>query len=358
MSKAILGLRITSLFMTTTLFGSGLFTSKDGPDGPPPRETFLDFYVESDPPGTSITLGINLSATQISLNSIIGNRGHQQDGAQSIQEGSSISFDNNPLLGIGAVLMASNAQAGQIIFAGVDYYKQTADPSTTYASQGSEIQLISPITESTNSTDYSNVTHSMGFERVAVRIGVGSFSIQYKGFGISSKFGLALDYINMNTSVAGTESTSLNVNTQTGTQETYAGGILGGLKASLVLTSTDDTSFIVATEVDFSKELASNDGCVQRFTRTPADITTYTLNTQVPDWSTQSTLIKTLSFIYTSTTSVQTSATSLNSSPFVSIKLGLGQEELIGTDQIASVIYGTEGTVTTTFIYGAIIYTM
>jgi len=355
MRKIHLGLLLPAMMLTTSAYAKVLFQS-DKPDAPPPRETFMDYYVASDPPGTSWTLGINLSGTQIVPSATVGNTGHEQAGASSITRGKTIEFNQNPIFGIGAGLLISNGQSGQIIYLMFDYFDKDAKNTTTYASDGSEIQLQHAITEANNTTNYSQVTHSFGYQKTSLAFGLMSFTIQYKGFGINGKFGLAGDYVDTTQNVSGTESATTNVNTQYGKQETYQGGIQGGMRTNLVLTETDTSAWVIGTEYIFTKMMANNTGYVTRSTTTPAGVTTQTLNSSLPDWTKVTNASQSLYLAYTSTTTAPTEQ--VPDTPFMELRVGVRSTQWVGEDVIAAVIYGSQGDLTINSIFGQISYTM
>lgn len=262
MKKIIYGMSLP-IALTSTLFaGSGLFDSDDAADAPPPRRVYLDYAIDKEDSDYAYSIGAIVHAKKINHDHSVGHTGYNATNTSSIVKGSTIEHNDDWVAAVETITKMSNRQSGMVLTFGFEYHNKPASDTTVNKPADSSIYLYNPITEADSSTEYQSVTHSNSNKDIHFRIGLEGYSLQYKASSFTPFFGAIGTHYKLTKKVAGKETSTSDTNTLYGTQETNAGGVYGGFRASVCLSESDDAAIYAGTELKMSRMMQKNTGYV------------------------------------------------------------------------------------------------
>jgi hypothetical protein len=351
MKRMTLAMTLPAVLATSTIFGSSLFPEEEGP---PPRNTFFDYALDSDVSDSAYTVGAVVHGRIIQVGYAIGRTGYNQTAtATAPKEGSTISFGDTPVVAIDGIARMSNSDTGQVISFIISHHDHDTGTKIVNSLSDSNIQINDPLAETTNATEYSSVSFSLENRQTGLGIMLTGYSLQYKGYALSSNFGLIGSHTRHRTVIAGTKvGGSSDVNKEVALQETYAGGFAGGFDANLVVYATDDGCFYVGTGFEATKEYAKNTG---NLTTSQTDgvtsTVTFTHNSTPPTWTRVHSLTKS---IYLGYSTIQAE----DDTSFLTLKAGLASSIRMGADVLQKTAQGNASDISSISVFGELSYTM
>lgn len=272
--KKILSICSLPILLMTTQLSAGSLIGPEEPQNIPQRHNFLDYLIRTDEEGVSSTVQLQIEwakpegGSQHFLGTTSSATG---GGGGELTEGGVFEFEKEWVPSFRGSVLFSDDESGQIFIVSGLFRERptktvTREPINAAGTMSLNIdsQVLNGVTQDVDTADLSSSS-----KLIAGFVGIQSYTLQYKDFGLAMNSGLYGESFKQTQTAAYT--TAAETFNYSGDQKTFAAGGQISFIGSFILSSSDESAVFLSAESRFAGNIAYNEGTVIHSTNAAVD---------------------------------------------------------------------------------------